>query len=196
MACVIRGLRLANTQRGHSVLIIGSGVSGLLNLLMTKVLGVSPIISTDINKYRLKKAIEFGADAVIKIEDNLPQKLKENNKGRLADRVIVCAGTLSASQQALMAIDRGGIILFFAVPEPNIDLSLPINSMWRNEITIMTTYGAAPQDLEESIELLRTGQIEVGKLITHRFSLEEAGKGFKLAAEANECLKIIIIPKD
>ena len=91
-------------------------------------------------------------------------------------------------------MDKGGTILFFAVPEPGKDLTIPINDFWRNEITIMTSYGAAPRDLKESLEIIRQKKINVHDMITHKLSLAEIGKGFQIVADAKESMKVIIEP--
>lgn len=195
LGCVVRGQRLAQVEKGNTVLILGSGVSGLLHVQLARVRGAERVIATDINEYRLNAAKKFGADSTIHAEEDVPEKLRQLNDGRLADRVIVCTGATSACKQALQCVDRGGSILFFAVPRPGIDISIPITDFWRDEISMMTSYGAAPKDLEESLKLISERKVNVRDMITHRLSLAEAGLGFKLVAEAKESLKVIIEPQ-
>lgn len=194
LGCVVRGQRLANVQRGQSVLVLGSGISGLLHLQLARARGAGRVIATDINEYRLNAAKKFGADAVIHAEEDVPERLRQFNEGRLADRVIVCTGATTASKQALRCVDRGGTVLFFAVPGQGVDISVPITDFWRNEVTIMTSYGAAPGDLEGALKLIKEHKVNVHDMITHRLSLKETGLGFKLVAEAKESLKVIIEP--
>ncbi len=194
LACVVRGQRLAQLKPGQSVLILGSGISGLLHLLLAKALGAGRIITTDISKYRLKAAREFGASAVINAKEDVPKHLKELNDSRLADLVIVCTGASSAFTQALQSVDRGGTVLFFAPAKPGINLSVPVNEFWRNEIKLMPSYGGSPYDITVAIELIRSGSVSVKKMITHKLSLKDTGLGFKLATEAKECIKVIIEP--
>ena len=144
LACVSRGQRLANLQKDDSLLIIGSGIAGILHTQLAKFKGLEKIIVADINPYRLELAKKFGATQTLNAKDNLSQKLKEINEGRLADQVIVCTGATSASLSALDCVENGGTILFFAVPDPTVKLPVPINQFWRNEIKMQTSYGAAP----------------------------------------------------
>lgn len=195
LACVVRGQRLANLQPGQSVLILGSGISGLLHLLLARTLGAGNIIATDISEYRLQMAREFGADAVIHTKEDIPARVRDINKGRLADLVVVCAGALAAFTQALQSVDRGGTILCFATTEPGVALSVPINDFWRNEIKLMPSYGNSPLDATVAIELIRSGRVPVGKMITHRLPLDKAGLGFRLVAEGGDSLKVIIEPQ-
>ena len=194
LACVSRGQRLANLQKDDTILIIGGGIAGILHTQLAKFKEIENIIVTDINPFRLELAKKFGATQVLSAKENLSQKLKEVNEGRLADQVVVCTGATSAALSALDCVDNGGTILFFAVPDPTVKLQVPINQFWRNEITLRTSYGAAPNDLEDSMRTITTKQLNIKDMITHRLSLTEAQEGFRLTAEAGQSLKVILEP--
>jgi L-iditol 2-dehydrogenase len=194
LACVVRGQRLAGVRKDDVLLVIGSGVSGILHVQLAKRNGVRRVVVADINRYRLELAEKFGADFTIDAKGDLSEKLKEVNGGRLADKVVVCTGAEQAALAALDCVDKGGLILFFAVPEPSVRVPLPINQFWRNEITVKTSYGAAPNDLAESLGILAEGKLNVKGMITHKLSLRQAAEGFRLMAEAGESLKVILEP--
>jgi L-iditol 2-dehydrogenase len=196
LACVARGQRLAEIKKGDVVLIIGSGISGILHAQLAKYKGAKKVFVADINEYRMKLAEKFGADQGIDARDNMPQKIKALNDGRLADQVIVCTGATSAVTSAVDCVEKGGTILFFAVPDPTVKIPLPINQFWRNEITIRTSYGAAPNDLEEALKILATKKLNVKDMITHKLPLREAQEGFRLMANAGESLKVILQPNN
>ncbi|MFQ5815983.1 MAG: zinc-binding dehydrogenase, partial [Candidatus Hydrothermarchaeaceae archaeon] len=194
LACVVRGQRLAGLKPGLTVLILGSGISGLLHLKLAKARGAGRVIATDVNEYRLDAAKRLGADATVHAGEDVPARLREANEGRLSDLVVVCTGATPAFHQALESVDRGGTVLFFAPTSPGVSLPIPVNEFWRNEVTLMTSYGAAPRDLEMALEKIRDGVVNVGDMITHRLPLEKTGLGFRLMAEAGESLKVIIKP--
>jgi len=194
LACAVRGQRLAGVRKEDTLLVIGSGISGLLHVQLARSNGVRKIVAADINPYRLNMAEKLGANYAINANENVPQKLKEINNGRLADKVIVCTGATQAALTALECVDKGGVILFFAVPEPTVKIPVPMTEFWRNEITIKTSYGAAPNDLEESLAILAKKKVNVKDMITHRLSLQQAAEGFRLMAEAGASLKVIIAP--
>lgn len=194
VGCVVRAQRFARLHAGQTVLVIGSGLSGLLHIQLARARDAARIIATDINEFRLKAAREFGADAVIHASDDVPARLREVNDGRLADLVIVCAGALPAIQQGVQSVERGGTILFFAPTAAGIDVPIPLFELWRNEITITTSYAASPQDITESMELIRSRRVRVREMITHRLGLAEAALGFQLVAEARDSIKVIIEP--
>jgi len=195
LACVLRGQRLAEIRPGQSVLIIGSGISGLLHVKLARALGAGKIFATDISKYRMNAARKFGADEAISAKEDVPDRLRKINDGMLADKVIVCTGALPAIEQALQSVDRGGTVMFFAPTEPGVSVPLAVDELWRNEVTLKTSYGAGPADMATALELIRTRRVEVHDMITHRLGLAEAGLGFKLVAEARESIKVIIEPQ-
>jgi len=182
LACAVRGQRMINVARGQIVLILGSGVSGLLNIRLAKLKGAE-VIATDIDTYRLEKAKDSGADKVIDAREKLSLK---------ADRVIICTGAFTAVGQAFDCIDRKGIIQFFAIPNKNIEI--PIEDFWRNEITVTSTYGAAPDDLQEALDLIKTKKINVRDMITHILPLDKIQEGFKIVSAAKESLKVVLTP--
>ncbi|MCK4863600.1 MAG: zinc-dependent dehydrogenase [Dehalococcoidales bacterium] len=196
LACILRGQHRAGLQPGQSVLVIGSGISGLLHVQLARALGAGLIVAVDINACRLEAAEKFGADAAISAGEFTPDRLRELNDGRLADLVIVCTGAVTAINQALASVERGGTVLFFAPTAPGVTVPLSINDLfWRNDITLTTSYAGSPADYAEALELINARRLPVGEMITHRLGLAETGLGFKLVAEAKESLKVIIEPR-
>jgi L-iditol 2-dehydrogenase len=180
LACVVRGQRVANVQPGQTVLIS---------------LGAGRIVATDISPFRLDMARQFGANGVFDAREDIPARLREINDGRLADLVIVCTGALSAFKQALHSVDRGGAILCFATTEPGVDLPVPLNEFWRNEIKLVPSYGNSPLDATVAIELIRSGRVPVERMITHRLPLDQTSLGFRLTAEGGDSMKVVIEPQ-
>lgn len=196
LACVLRGQRIAGMKKGKSLLIIGSGISGLLHLKLARISGAKCIVTTDISDYRLDAARRFGADKALQAQEYTPDCFREINQGRLADLVIICAGAESAIIQALQSVERGGGVLFFAAANQGVTVPLAVNELfWRNEITLSSSYAATPAEHLQAVELIRRKRIEVDEMITHRLSLKDTGLGFKLVSEAKDCLKVIINPQ-
>ena len=195
LACVVRGQRLAALQPAQTVLILGSGISGLLHLMLARASGAGRIIVTDLSAYRLNMAAQLGADLALAAGEDIPGRLRAATGGRLADLVVVCTGAPAAFRQALNSVERGGTILCFATTEPGVDLPVPLNEFWRNEIKLMPSYGNAPRDALAAIELIRSRRVAVQGMITHRLPLEETGRGFALVAESGASLKVIIEPQ-
>lgn len=196
LACVLRGQRIARLQPGYSVLVIGSGIAGLLHVQLARALGAGRVIASDISDYRLQAARQFGAEVTFQAAEDLPARLRQVNQGRLADRVIVCTGATSAIMQAMRSVERGGTILLFAPTDPGVTIPISINELFfRNDITITTSYAGSPADYQTALELIRAGTVPVGKMVTHRFGLAEIGTGFQLVATARDSIKVVIEPQ-
>jgi L-iditol 2-dehydrogenase len=194
LACVVRAQRLARMTAGQALLVIGSGISGLLHIQLARARGAARIVATDVSDFRLRAAQRFGADAVIHGSEDVPAKLRELNEGRPADLVIVCTGALPAIQQATRSVDRGGTLLFFAPTAAGVDVPLPLFDYWRDEISVVTSYAGSGDDLKESLELIRSHKVRVADMVTHRLSLAETGLGFQLTASGQDSIKVIIDP--
>jgi L-iditol 2-dehydrogenase len=197
LACVLRGQRIARLQTGASVLILGSGISGLLHVNLAATSGAGLIAATDISKYRLQQAKHFGADAVLSAKEDVPTWFKELNKGLGADLVIISTSSLSAFLQAFRTVGRGGTILIFAPTAQGATLPIDVNELfWRRDVTITTTYAGSPADCLAALELIRYKRVRVEEMITHHFGLADTAKGFKLVAESGKSMKVIIRPHE
>lgn len=196
LACVLRGLRSAGFEKGHSALLLGSGISGLLFVKALRSFGAGIIAATDINRSRLEAAERFGADAVLLADDAPPERLREINGGELFDLVVTCAGPVTVVEQAFKSVFRGGTILLFAPVEPGVSVSLPLFDIWRDQIAVISTYAGCPVDIEAAIELLADPAFTVTDMITHRMPLEQTEEGFRLVAEGKDSIKVIIKPQE
>jgi L-iditol 2-dehydrogenase len=194
LACVFRGQHHAGWIPGRRVLVIGSGIAGIMHVMLAKASGASRVVAVDINPKRLEAAIKFGADCALVAGTDLIDRYKEVNEGRLAELVIVCTGAVPALQQAFHAVDRGGTILFFAPTDPGASVELPFNDLWRQEVTMTSSYAGSPRDILAAIELIASKRIGVEEMITHRLPLEKTAEGFRLVAEATDSMKVVIEP--
>jgi L-iditol 2-dehydrogenase len=196
LACVLRAQQTARLQPGQTVLVLGSGISGVLHIQLARSLGAGRIIATDVSPYRLGAAVKLGADQAWEARDFSPEALRAANEGRLADLVLVCTGARSAQEQALAAVERGGTILFFAPTDQGVTLPISINDLFfRNDITLTTSYAGSPADHWRARQLIQAGVLDIERLITHRLPLDQTQEGFRLVAEAGDSLKVIIEPQ-
>jgi L-iditol 2-dehydrogenase len=196
LACVLRAQRISGLSPGQTVLVMGSGISGLLHIQLARALGAGRIMASDVSDYRLLAAKDLGADAAVKAENLSQDCLRAFNQGRLADQVIIATGAPQAQTQALSLVERGGTVLFFAPTDQGVTIPLSINDLFfRNDITLTTSYAGSPADHWRASQLIEAGVLNVGRMITHRLGLAETGKGFRLVAEAGESIKVIVEPQ-
>jgi len=192
LACVVRAQQLAAVNKNQTVMLMGSGMSGLLHLKLARAKQCR-VIATDKNPKRLEFAERMGADITIEAATNVPERLVADNR-RLADVVILCTSAVEAVDQAWKCVDKGGVIVFFAVPDPGKKISIPINDFWTRETRIITSYYCGPPDIEAAINLIETQTITVDDMITARLPLQDVAKGFQMVMEGKASLKVIIKP--
>ena len=194
LGCVVRGQRVAGFEPGMSVAVIGSGITGILNLQYAIAQGSSYTCAVDISKYKLDSALKFGADDAFLSDD--PQLIEKilNRNGRLIDFVIVCAGVDPAIKQALKLVEKGGTVLYFAPSEPEYEFKTNFNELWWSGVKIISSYAAAPADLQMALDLITYKRVNVADMVTHNLPLAEIEKGFQMVGGATDSLKIIINP--
>lgn len=193
LGCVIRGQRFAEIKKEDTVLVIGSGIAGILHIKLLKAKGVKKIIATDINEYRLDFARRCGADVINAAED-VVKEVRGLNNGNLVDVVIVNTTAMSAFEQAFASVDRAGTLLLFAPTAPEVRIPVPVFDLYFKGVKILFSYAAVKVDILEAIELLKNKKIDVMDMITHRFGLSDIQKGFALVEKADRSLKVIIEP--
>ncbi len=195
LGCVVRAQDHARAPLQETVLVMGAGIAGLLHVQLARSRGARILVATDINQERLTLARSLGAHHGFHAADDVPARLREVTGGRLANLVIVCTGATPAFRQAFRCVERGGRLLFFASPPAGHEVPMPLYEMWRDEVGVVTSYGASPRDLEDAVDLLANGKVRVDELVTHRLPLAETGRGFRLVAGAKDALKVIIEPQ-
>jgi len=195
LGCVLRALRIAQLKPGQNILVIGSGIAGLLMIHASRVLGAGRILAIDPVPFRLDMALQFGADEGISPEDDQRAHLHKLTGGRLADLVLICTGADKAHYEALESVERGGMVLFFALPDPQFKISFSVTEIFgRNDRTLTTSYGAGPYDSWAALELMCSPLIRVKDMITHRLPLAETAEGFQIVEQAQDSMKVIIEP--
>jgi L-iditol 2-dehydrogenase len=192
LACVVRAQRLAGVQQGQTVMVFGCGMSGLLHIKLAKAENCQ-VIATDVNARRLELAAGLNAEITIDATENVAERLLYAND-RKADVVILCTSAMSAVDQAWKCVDKGGVIVFFAVPGPDRQISIPLNDFWTKEIKILTSYYCGPPDIIDAIDLIESETVKVDDMITHRLPLKDVTRGFQLVLDGTESIKVIINP--
>ena len=194
LACVLRGQRQAGVGKGDTVLVIGAGISGVLQVQAARANGAAKVFAVDLQPARLEMARRFGAAEAWPAGDVLEQQVRQANDGRLADRVLVCAGARSALESALTLVDHGGSLLVFAPLPPGETLALDVNDLWKRGISIVHSYAGPPADMRQALDWIAARRVDVASMVTHRLPLEQTGEGFRLVAAGGESLKVLIEP--
>lgn len=196
-ACAWRNIK--RIQIGHEdiVTIIGAGPSGLMHLMLFKMIGVKEVRLVDIVDSRLAFAKELGADEILNIKKEKIDKFKPARQifsGGDSDIVVVSAGNKEAVQEALDIVATGGKISIFAQVPDATSVRLDPNLIY-HETLILGTYSSTPIEQKEIFDMMLSGKLKGAvSLVSHRFPLKDFKKGFKQAMEAKDSCKILFYP--
>jgi L-iditol 2-dehydrogenase len=195
LSACLHGQEFAQTRAGDIVAIIGAGPIGLMHVLVSKAMGASKVIVSEVDEDRLKEAANFGVDHLINpLKEDLPSRINQISGGHGADVVIVAVGSSVAQQQALSIAAKGGRINFFGgLPAGKDIVPLNTNLVHYREIFVFGTSSQSIYDFRKTIDLVSAGVLNVKRLITHRFPLEETVKAFEIAS-SRAGLKVCINP--
>ncbi len=194
LACVVKSVTRARIRSGDRVLVIGTGVMGLLHLLVLRARAKpSLLIAADRVPLRLEAASRH-ADVVVDVtRRSLDEAISEATDGAGVDVVIVGPGTVDALETGRRSLVPGGTLLVFTPTPPDVRWPLPVHDLFFKEITIIPSYSAGPDHTREALRLLADG-LPVEPLVTHRLSLDEAAAGYELVRAAGPALKVIVRP--
>ncbi|OYT72387.1 MAG: sorbitol dehydrogenase [Chloracidobacterium sp. CP2_5A] len=193
-ACSVKAIRKARLHPRDTVLVIGLGIMGQMNVLLAKQSGVERVIGADLVDWRCAKALEFGADAVINpSREDLVERLGELTAGELADVVIVGPSSVRAMELGLRCAGKGATVVLFMGSAPGEMLAVEPFHLYFNEIDLTMSYSCGPDDTRAALKAIEEGVITAEKLVTHRYTLEDTGLGFRKMAEAQDVLKAQII---
>lgn len=193
-ACVVKGLRRARIRKGDTVLVIGLGVMGMINVMTASAYGAGRVIGADLVRFRLDKALELGADDVIDVSSaGLRESLSAITGGGMAEVVIVGPNSVEAMVKGLECVRPGGQALFFTPAKPGELLTVDPNELYFRDISILTSYSCGPEDTAEAADLIARGVVTARDLVTHRFPIEKTDEAFSLTARAENSLKALIL---
>jgi len=194
VGCCLRALKKCNIQAGDSLAIIGVGAIGIIHVALAKTFGAEKTFVSDPIDYRLNVAKQFGADVAINpVKEDLTAIVKAETDGRGVDIAVVTAPSLEAYKAGLSVCRKGGKLCVFAPIEPSKYLQISPKELFFSEIQIIPSYSTSHLETRTALKIIKSGRINVKKLITHRFRLVEAAKAFKTASESKESLKVIVL---
>jgi len=194
MGCCLRALQKCGVQMGDTVAVLGCGVTGIIHIKLSKLLGASTVVASDLFDNRLRIAKEFGADLTVNAQDGqLRDAVRSMSDGRGADVVIVTAPNLVAYANGMSACRKGGRLCVFAPTEPGKILPVSPNEIFFSEVKIIPSYSTSHVETREALEIIKNKKVDVQRLVTHRFVLADAAEAFRTAREDTNSLKIVLL---
>lgn len=194
LACVLRGQRAIAVAGGDRVLVCGAGPIGLLHVLLARAAGARVIVSEP-HARRRRQAGVFGAGTLIDPDaQDVRAAVMQATDGAGADVVITAAPVAALQEQAPSLAAVGGRINFFGgLPSGASTIALDSNVVHYRELTITGTTANDVGDCRRALELIADGRVDLGRLITARFGIEDTEAAFAAAAGGSE-LKVVIEP--
>lgn len=185
LSVALAGVKRAHITLGDPVLICGAGPIGLVTLACVKAAGACPIVITDIDEGRLKFAKEFCPDVIThKVErlsaEDSAKKIVESFRGVEPAVVMECTGVESSINAGIWACRFGGKVFIIGVGKNEINIAFMRASVREVDIQLQYRYC---NTWPRAIRLIENGVIDLSKLVTHKFPLEDALKAFETAAD-------------
>jgi L-iditol 2-dehydrogenase len=193
LACCINAQERVGVGEGDSVLIYGAGPAGTLHAMLARERGASTVATAEPLEARVDLARRSGADLIVNsMREKLRERIAEATDGRGFD-VIILASRDAAVDDGLLShlAPRGRISLFSGLPPHLASPKLDLNRLHYREQMIVGSYGCTPSQNGKALELITSGSIDVGLLITERVSLGEIWRGME-HAERREGLKAVV----
>jgi L-iditol 2-dehydrogenase len=190
----IKGIETLRLQTGETVLVLGQGPIGLILATLAKRAGAR-VITSDLHPARLTIASSFGLKLTIDASKaDVGQIVRGMTEGRGADAVVLAVGGNGLIRPAMDAARPGGRVLLFAQTvhgEATIDPA----AVCVDEKTLLGSYSASVELQEESVRFVMNREMDLERLISHRFPLESSVEALKLAAHPQpDSMKIVIQP--
>ena len=191
-----KAVKLLDLKADETVLVIGQGPIGILLAALAARTGAT-VFTSDNYPERHKVAAQFGLKHPLDARGDVVGACKAATEGRGADVALVAVGVDAVIKTAMDAVRPGGRVMLFASTQHG-EAPFDPAAVCMDEKTLMGSYSASAAIQDEGVELVLDGYrngFDLTKLISHRFSLEDAVQGIDLASHPQAgSMKIVIQP--
>ena len=192
-----KAIKLLKLEADDTVLVIGQGSIGIILAALAKRTGAT-VLTSDLYPERHAKAAEFGLNRPVDARGDVVAAAKAASDGRGADVALVAVGSDSLIGVAMQAIRPGGRVMLFASTQHG-EAAFDPAAVCMDEKTLMGSYSASVAIQQEGIDLVfdgyRDGTLDLTRLISHRFPLEDCQEAIHLASNPKpDSMKIVLKP--
>lgn len=192
IAVIAHAFNLAGgSLQGASVAILGAGVLGLLAIQIAFARGATRVFATGRQDKKLALARRFGAlTADARTDDVVTTGLDHHGA---YDVVLDCIGSSEALNDAVRLSEYGGWVVLVAGPHhANLSLNYVEHRLRETAIVASRIYG---EDFDDCLDLLASGNLELGPLLTHRFAFEDGPAAMEFASSnRSDAIKVCLQP--
>jgi L-iditol 2-dehydrogenase len=194
LACCYNGNRRSRIKLGDTVVVMGAGPIGLMHLQLARLAGAEKIIMSDPMGERRKIAMKMGTDICVDPQtESLYDVVMAESRGLGADAVILAIGVPALANEAFRITRKQGSVNLFAGFPGKGESNIESNIIHYNELNVTGTASAAPWHFDEAMKLVTSGKINLEKLISHRFSLNDMDKALQVLMDGKG-IKVVIEP--
>lgn len=188
----MKAIQTLRLEAGEKVLVIGQGPIGILLSILAQRAGAS-VITSDLYAQRLTISNTFGLQNQIDASRvDTVNAVREQTEGRGADAAILAVGGNGLIRTAIDAVRPGGRVMLFAQTVRS-EASIDPAAICVDEKTLLGSYSASVDMQEESVRFVMDGEVDLQKLISHRFPLSRSVEALNLAAKPQpDSMKIVI----
>ncbi|MGA7401028.1 MAG: zinc-dependent dehydrogenase [Candidatus Sulfotelmatobacter sp.] len=190
----MKGIEALRLQAGETVLVIGQGPIGIILSVLARRGGVS-VITSDLYPERLKIAKSLGLQNTVDAsKDDVVNVIRAQTEGRGADAVILAVGSNGLIRSAMEAVRPGGRVLLFAQTQRG-EVVIDPAAICVDEKALVGSYSASVDLQDDSVQFVMNREMDLERLISHRFPLQESAQALELAAHPQpSSMKIVIQP--
>lgn len=217
-AIALQGVRLAEPTLGEAVVVIGLGLLGQLTVQLLKANGCR-VFGVDLDPQKVALALELGADMAVASSDDVKRAVMDWSRGRGADAVLITAAT--PSNQPIELAGEISRLKGRVVAVGLVGMDIPRNLYFKRELTVKVSMSYGPgrydadyeerghdypfayvrwtenRNIEAFLDLIAAGLVNVERLITHRFPIEEGERAYQLiAGEIQESYLGVVLQYD
>ncbi len=195
LACCINGQEKVNIQMGDTVVVIGTGPIGLMQVKLAKAKGAGTVIVSELHDHRRQTALDCGADIAVNPEKaDLDAVVKSATDGIGADVVIMAIGIPSLVKPAIALARKGGRVSLFAGFTAGVSAEIDPNVIHYNELIVTGASALKRSDYATAVQMVAKKEFGADQLISHEFSLQEIDKAFEIAEAGTSSIKVVITP--
>lgn len=185
---------------GQSVVVLGSGQRGLAIVAAQRAVGSGLVIATGLSRdrHKLDLALEFGASAVVDVEQEDPvEAVLARTGGQGVDLVVDTVPKItSTTLQGIQMLKPGGTLVNIGVKEPTVD-GFPIGRVTTKNIRVIGAANSSIAAYRTAADMLITGQVKLDKMRTHAFGFdrfEEALDTLQAKTAGVKSVNVVVTP--
>lgn len=186
----VHGQSLVRADPGQVGVVIGLGVSGLLQAQLLRARGVDTVIGVTRSEEKRRLALQLGVDVAVAPADAMGA-VGDLTGGEGADLVVESSGAYPALLQAVDLVRPGGTLLLFGIVSSAAE-DFPFYRLYHKEVTVVNPRAALPRDYAAGIDLVARGRLDVGPILDRRFTLDEAADALAVFRDEPGALKVTL----